>query len=44
MTYQVERYTTTGNAAKTASRIDSTLLERLQQPISRVVTFGKEYL
>jgi hypothetical protein len=44
MTYQVELYTTTGNAARTAGRIDSILLERLQQPITRVVTSSKEYL
>lgn len=40
-TYQIELYTTTGSAAKTASRIDDTLINRMGQPISRVVTFGK---
>lgn len=40
-TYQVELYTTTGNAAKTASRVDDVLTSRLGQPITRIVTFGK---
>lgn len=40
-TYQVELYTSVGNAAKTASRIDDTLINRMGQPVSRIVTFGK---
>lgn len=39
--YQVELYTTVGNAAKTAGRVDNILIDRLGQPISRIVTFGK---
>jgi filamentous hemagglutinin len=39
--YQVELYTGVGNAAKAAARIDDTLINRIGQPVSRVVTFGK---
>lgn len=39
--YQVELYTTIGNAAKTASRIDDALIGRVGQPINRIVTFDK---
>jgi hypothetical protein len=40
-TYQVELYTSLGNAAKTAARVDDTLINRMGQPVSRIVTFGK---
>ena len=40
-TYQVELYTSVGNAAKAASRVDDVLINRMGQPISRIVTFGK---
>jgi len=40
-TYQVELYTTTGNAAKTAARVDDVLTDRLGQSVSRVITFGR---
>jgi filamentous hemagglutinin len=40
-TYQVELYTSVGNAAKAAARVDDTLIARMGQPVSRIVTFGK---
>lgn len=40
-TYQVELYTSVGNAAKAASRVDDVLINRMGQPVSRIVTFGK---
>ncbi|WP_332743867.1 hypothetical protein, partial [Hydrogenophaga sp.] len=39
--YVVELYTTTGNAAKAAGRIDDVLLNRLENSVSRVVTFTR---
>ncbi|MDA8447838.1 hypothetical protein M4Q70_22480, partial [Acidovorax valerianellae] len=39
--YQVELYTATGNAAKTSARVDDVLINRMGQPVRRVVTFEK---
>ena len=40
-TYQVEIYVAPNNAAKTASRIDDVLVDRLKQPVTRVIQFPK---
>ena len=40
-TYQVEIYTSPNNAAKTASRIDDAMVDRMGQPVKRVVVFPR---
>ncbi|WP_431256233.1 hemagglutinin repeat-containing protein [Roseateles chitinivorans] len=41
-TYKVELYVSEKNSAKTPSRVDSSLVDRMNQPVTRVVVFPRK--